>query len=40
VLDSDIIEDKLFGFPDMDLIEAVCEVVLGLLAPDAIERRK
>ena len=39
VLDSHIIEDKLFGFPDMDLIEAACEVVLGLLAPDAFERR-
>jgi hypothetical protein len=39
VLDSDIIEDKLFGFPDMDLIEPACEVVLGLLAPDDFERR-
>lgn len=39
VLDSHIIEDKLFGFPDMDLIEAACEVVLGLLAPDDFEKR-
>jgi hypothetical protein len=38
-LHTDGIEDKLFGYPDMDLIQAACEVVLGLLAPDDFERR-
>jgi hypothetical protein len=36
---EEVLDDELFGFPDMDLIEAACEVVLGLLAPDDFEQR-
>ena len=39
VLDANLVEDELFGLPDMDEIQAACEVVLGLLAPDNFERR-
>jgi Domain of unknown function (DUF4259) len=38
LLHTDIIERELF-FTDMDLIQAACEVVLGLLAPDDFEQR-
>jgi hypothetical protein len=38
LLHTDIIERELF-FTDMDLIQAGCEVVLGLLAPNDFEQR-
>jgi hypothetical protein len=38
LLHTDIIERELV-FTDMDLIQAACEVVLGLLAPDDFEQR-
>jgi Domain of unknown function (DUF4259) len=38
-LHTDGIEDEFFVFPDMDVIEAACEVVLGLLMPDDFEQR-
>jgi hypothetical protein len=39
VLQTDIIEDQLFGFHDIDVIQAACKIVLGLLAPDDFEKR-
>jgi len=39
VLDAGVIADKYFDLSDMDPIEAACEVVLGLLAPDDFEQR-
>lgn len=38
-LHTDGIDDEIFGFHDMDVIEAACEVVLGLVASDTFEQR-
>jgi len=39
VLDTKIVANEFFDVSDMELIEAACEVVLGLLAPEEFERR-